>query len=96
MSAPSIPPPLAPAELATTLTALRDSAQDLAERLTAFWIDLESDALGVALDPMVTNAQVHAALVDAVHQRMTRQPMTTDIGVRLDAHRGGQAPGLRP
>jgi hypothetical protein len=98
MSTDSIPPPFDPPALAAALIQLRDAAHVLSERLTQLWIDsreTEDRITADQLDPLVDEAMLHAAFVDAVQQRMTRQPMITDVGVRLDANRWAKRQGLQ-
>jgi hypothetical protein len=98
MSTDSIPPPFDLPALVTELGQLRDSAHVLSEQLTQLWIDsreTEDRIPADQLDPLVDDAMLHAALADAVHQRMTRQSMITNLGVRLDASRWARAQGLK-
>lgn len=93
MDTPSIPPPV---DLAAALVELRDHAHELAEKLEDLWCDsvetedrIEADQL----DPLLDEAVVLAATLDAVQHRVTGQPMTTNIGKRLKQIKQERAQG---
>jgi len=90
MDKPSIPPTL---DLPDALVRLRDHAHELAEKLEDLWCasgETEDHSEADQLDPLMDEAMVLAATLDAVKHRVTGQPMNRR---RPPRHRTTLGPG---